>query len=93
MGEYQKAIVCWKKAVAIEPENGHFYHSIGTCYTKLNEFQQAAIWMKKGYNITKDANFAYDVGESLIKVQQPKDALFYYEVYLTANPNDQDCKK
>ena len=90
IGQYQKAIECYEKVLAINPSLPDFYVGILNCFLSLKKYNEAAMWSLKGYRLTKDPDLLYNAGYSYDKGKEYKLALKYYQEYLKLNPTDKD---
>ena len=54
LGKYQEAIVCFEKAIKIQPENIRSYNILGRILKELGEYNKAIIYYEKSIKINPD---------------------------------------
>ena len=93
LGEYQKAIECDKKAIAIDPGNLTVYNNLADCYDHFKQYEASALLYKSGYDKTKNPDFAFNAGLYYRKSNNLQQALDSFKIYLNANPDNKKCIK
>ena len=90
LGQYEKAIECIKKAIAITPTNVHFYASLGDCYQKLKKYDEAVDCYKSGFRSTNDIDLYLDVGVAYLNSGNYQKAKECFESCQKLQPNNQN---
>jgi len=70
-GQYQDAIIAYKKAIAIKPDYAHVYFDMGLAYMKLKQNVLAVEAFKKYLNLEPTGEHA-DIAGDLIQIASEK---------------------
>jgi tetratricopeptide (TPR) repeat protein len=90
MGNLEKELEYYKKAVAAEEKNPHYAYNLGQILQKkYGDINQANLYFQKAYEIDPD-NFAYasSVGYTLEMLRQLNEALEVYDTIIRKNPEN-----
>ena len=87
MGQYEKAIVYWKKAIAVKSNDSGSYVSLATCLEAENETQEAINLLLEGYKLTSNIDILYDIGVGYYKLHNYDMAKSYFNKCLKIRPN------
>ncbi len=87
-GDFQGAIECYERAIAIEPNNAIGYSNLGVIKQQLGEFAEAIAYYRQALEI--DPNLAEtlsNLGSALADAGETAEAIATYDRALSLNPN------
>lgn len=89
LGNYDKAILEFKKALDILPEHHECMYQIGSIYLKLNKIEDAEYWSEKALKTNKTYNFWYyeQLGKIYIKGNKFEKAAGIYSKIIEKEPS------
>ena len=78
LGEYQKAIGCYEKAIQIDPNYAHVYYNLGSILQELRQLQKAKKCYEKLLKLDPTYKKGYSgYGNLLLKITQYSKGLAY----------------
>ncbi len=87
IGEDHKAIICFKKAIEINPNYESAHNNLGFLFSKQEKHQKAIICFKKAIEINPNyADAFYNLGNIHKKIKEFKNAINFYEKTIQINP-------
>ena len=88
LGESQKAISCFQKAIEIQSDHAGAYYNLGIVFNELGELQKAISCFQKTIGIQSNHVGAYyNLGNAFRELEESKKAIGYYEKAIQINPN------
>ncbi len=94
IGQYQKAVQCYKKALAIEPDSVTAYGNMAMALAKLGQIQQAIDYCKKVLDVrTNDYEMYSNVGFLLKSIGQKEQAKDYFKKALEIEPDHEPARQ
>lgn len=93
-GKVDDAEQAFKAALAIKPDQPELYNHIGIMYRERGEFAKAMLKYKEGLEIAPEhPNLLVNIGILYdLYMNQPQDALKYYQQYQKLVPDDKQMK-
>jgi tetratricopeptide (TPR) repeat protein len=90
----QQSLDLIKQAVDIEPSNGAYLDSLGWVYFKLNQDEEAEIYLKKALDrVRKDPTVHEHLGDLYYKKGQYEDARNFWEFALANSQDDEELRR
>ncbi|MFM9265650.1 tetratricopeptide repeat protein [Tychonema sp. BBK16] len=87
-GEFQGAIECYERAIAIEPNNAIAYSNLGVIKQQLGEFATAIAYYRQALAIEPNlAETLSNLGSALADAGETAEAIATYDRALSLNPN------
>jgi tetratricopeptide (TPR) repeat protein len=85
---YQEAIINWRKALAIFPEDAELFNFIGLAYHRIGKLDSAITYYSKAVELDSNYHQAWNnLGYMYFLKSEYKTALKYFETSLKTNPN------
>jgi len=85
---YDEAIRCFKKAIAIIPNFSSAYQNLGSIYIKREKFDEAMVMLKKAIEIDpQNAGAHYNLGIAYDVQKRTDEAIAEYEKAIMINPD------
>jgi len=79
-----------RKALAIQPENGAYIDTLGWIYYQRKEYEKAREQLLKAHQLMKnDPTIADHLGDVLLELEGPSQALFFWEKSLALDPKNE----
>ena len=92
LGENQKAIGCYEKAIAIDPDYLDAHFNLGVIFQGLGENQKAKECYEKAIEIDPNYSNAHNnLGTMFFDLGEAQKAISCYEKAIKANPNHTDA--
>ena len=83
-----------KKAVDLEPSNGAYLDSLGWVYFKLNQNDEAEVYLKKAADrVRKDPTVHDNLGDLYYRKGQYEQARAAWELSLSFGQDDEELRK
>ncbi|TAG92647.1 MAG: tetratricopeptide repeat protein [Oscillatoriales cyanobacterium] len=87
-GEFQGAIECYERAIAIDANSAIAYSNLGVIKQQLGEFAEAIAHYRKALEIDPNlAEILSNLGSALADVGETEEAIAVYDRALSLNPN------
>ncbi len=87
LGEYDKAIVCYEKAIEINPKYDAPYNGLGVAFSGKREYDTAIKWYLKAIDVNPKAEYAYNgLGNTFSDKKEFDEAIKWYLKATEANP-------
>ena len=85
---YKDAIICYKKAIELKPDNNDYYNSLGVMYSYLEQYEDAIICYKKAIELNPDSDVYYNnIGSAYFYLEQYEETIIYYKKASELNPD------
>lgn len=91
--EYEKAIVCYKKAASQNLNKACSYYNCGVCYIKLKNFDDAIIMLNKAISIKRESKYYFNLGYCYVMKECLNTALRLFNLAWSIDPDDNECEK
>lgn len=89
-----EALELLKKAVKQDPNNGAYLDSLGWVYFRLNQFDQAELYLKKALErVRKDPTIHEHLGDLYLQKGQLEKSLTAYEQAIFHNQDEEETRK
>lgn len=82
-----------REALAKDPENGAYLDSMGWAYFKKGNFKEAETYLKKAIGFVKDPVIYEHLGDLYSKLENLKEAVYYYQEGLKYFPDNKNLKE
>ena len=95
-GKFKEAIVCFDKAIEINPNFEDTWNGKGAALYALNKYEEAIVCFDKAIEINPKYEKAwYNKGNALYDFNKKEEAIVCYDKAIEINPNDEDawCNK
>jgi tetratricopeptide (TPR) repeat protein len=90
----QQSLDLIKQAVDLEPNNGAYLDSLGWVYFKLNQTEEAEIYLKKALDrVRKDPTVHEHLGDVYYRKGQYEEARNFWEFSLANSQDDEELKR
>jgi tetratricopeptide (TPR) repeat protein len=85
-GQFDDAIVAYKKAIELNPNFSWYYHSLGDVLQKLERWEDAVAAYRKAVELNPDFSWSYhNLGDALLKLRQWEQAAAAYRSEIALN--------
>ena len=90
--DYQRALVAFKQAVKVEPNNASAYNYLGLTYKRLGLYDEAADAYVKAIKLQPENHvFIFNLGMLLYAANYYNDAATAFQKAIQLKPDDPDC--
>jgi tetratricopeptide (TPR) repeat protein len=92
LGRYEDAIICFDKALEINPKNSSARENKGVAFSKLGRYEDAIVCYTKSLEIDpKSSNAWYNKGIALYKLGRYEDAIICFDKALEIDPKNSNA--
>lgn len=93
-GRWKDAIIEYKRAIKISPEDENLYYNVGMAFAEGGDFLQAKANLLKAIDLNPDVpraspNIAYNFGAVFLQSKDRERAAQYFQMALELRPNFQ----
>lgn len=92
MDLHDRAIGCYRKGLAANPDNSHAHEVMGVSYAGLEDYRKALECFDRAIGIRSNYRVYYNKGTALVKLGRYDDAIVSYRKALAANPHDLETR-
>lgn len=93
MKDYSKALIYYKKAIAMGDNEACSYYNCGVCFIKLKDFDNAIIMIKNALSLQKESKYFFNLAYCYAMKEDTNKALIYFNMAWSLDSSDLDCEK
>ena len=88
----QAAILCFEKAIALEPQMAEAYNDLGLVLMRMKRYNEALARFRSALKIEPNsAVYAYNCGLVLYRMERTAEALEFFEACYRIDPTQREC--